>query len=144
MSEPAAPASADAMFSQVYDRLKAMAGRRLAMGPRGTLDTTVLVHDLYLRMSRRDGLAFAHPAQFFTYAARAMRHLLRDRARDRLRQRAGGDWVRITLTGGDTRLAIEGAEQALALSGEGAGLSWTRTGALMCGSKRIRSKSTFM
>jgi RNA polymerase sigma factor (TIGR02999 family) len=115
MSEPAAPATADAMFSQVYDRLKAMAGRRLAMGPRGTLDTTVLVHDLYLRMSRRDGLAFSHPAQFFTYAARAMRHLLRDRARDRLRQRAGGDWVRITLTGGDTRLAIEGAEQALAL-----------------------------
>ncbi len=115
MVDSAAPLNADAMFALVYDRLKAMAGRRLAMGARGTLETTVLVHDLYLRMSTSEGLAFQHPAQFFTYAARAMRHLLADRARDRLRQRAGGDWARITLTGGDERLAVESAEQALAL-----------------------------
>jgi RNA polymerase sigma factor (TIGR02999 family) len=44
-----------------------------------------------------------------------MRHLLADRARDRLRQRAGGDWARVTLTGADERLAIESAEQALAI-----------------------------
>ncbi|HEY4350915.1 MAG TPA: sigma-70 family RNA polymerase sigma factor, partial [Paraburkholderia sp.] len=56
-----------------------------------------------------------HQAQFFAYAARAMRHLLADRARDRLRQRAGGEWVRITLTGGSQQFAIESAEQALAL-----------------------------
>ena len=112
---PASPQSADAMFTQVYDRLKAMAGRRIAMGARGTLDTTVLVHDLYLRMSAKDGLTFEHPAQFFTYAARAMRHLLADRARDRLRLCAGGDWARVTLTGGDERLAVDSAEQALAL-----------------------------
>jgi len=44
-----------------------------------------------------------------------MRHLLSDRARDRLRLRAGGDQARITLTGGDMQLAIDSAEQALAL-----------------------------
>jgi RNA polymerase sigma factor (TIGR02999 family) len=44
-----------------------------------------------------------------------MRHLLADRARDRLRQRAGGEWIRITLTGGSQQFAIESAEQALAL-----------------------------
>ncbi|MBK7013783.1 MAG: hypothetical protein IPH43_15040 [Xanthomonadales bacterium] len=44
-----------------------------------------------------------------------MRHLLADRARDRLRQRAGGDWLRTTLTGSDYRLAIDSAEQALAV-----------------------------
>ena len=32
-----------------------------------------------------------------------------------MRLRAGGDWVRVTLTGGDDRFAIENAEQALAL-----------------------------
>jgi RNA polymerase sigma factor (TIGR02999 family) len=107
--------SADALFDTVYARLKAMAGRQLARGQaQASLDTTALVHELYLRVSTNRELQFAHPAQFFAYAARAMRHLLRDRARDRLRQRAGGGWVRITLTGSEP-IAITSAEQALAL-----------------------------
>ncbi|MDZ3824740.1 MAG: ECF-type sigma factor [Pseudoxanthomonas sp.] len=110
-----APRSADQLFVEVYDRLKAMAGRRLAAGPRGTLDTTGLVHELYLRMNAGERLRFSHPAQFFTYAARAMRHLLTDRARVRLSQRAGGEWLQVTLTGSDPDLAIASAEQALAL-----------------------------
>ena len=114
-AHPSAPLGTDALFAQVYDRLKAMAGRRLNHAARGTLDTTALVHELYLRIGSRDGLSFTHPDQFFTYAAQAMRHLLADRARDRLRQRAGGDWQRTTLTGSDFRLAIDSAEQALAL-----------------------------
>jgi len=111
----AAAFSADALFDAVYARLKAMAGRQLAGRERGSIDTTALVHELYLRVSSRQELKFEHPAQFFAYAARAMRHLLCDRARDRLRQRAGGDWQKVTLTGGDQRLAIDDAEQALAL-----------------------------
>ncbi len=104
----------DVLFGQVYDRLKAMAGRQLGAG-RDTLDATGLVHELYLRIGSDHDLVFAHQNQFFTYAARAMRHLLADRARDRLRQRAGGDWVRTTLTGSDWRLALDSAEQALDL-----------------------------
>ena len=114
-AEAASPQSTDALFAQVYDRLKAMAGKRLSQGSRGTLDTTALVHDLYLRIGAHGDLEFAHPHQFFSYAARAMRHLLADRARDRLRLRAGGDWMRTTLTGSDYRLAIDSAEQALAV-----------------------------
>lgn len=109
------PLETDALFSEVYSRLKAMAGKRLSQGPRGTLDTTALVHDLYLRIGKNRDVSFAHPNQFFTYAARAMRHLLADRARDRLRLRAGGDWVRTTLTGNDYRLALESAEEAMQL-----------------------------
>jgi RNA polymerase sigma factor (TIGR02999 family) len=108
------PLGADAMFTQVYERLKAMAGRSLAMGSLGTHETTMIEHELYMRLSGNDGLAFELPEQFFVYAASAMRHLLADRARDRLRQRAGGDWARVTLTGADERLAIDSAEQALA------------------------------
>jgi len=108
--------TADALFGEVYERLKAMAGSHLARGrANSTLDTTALVHELYLRVSSQRELAFAQPVQFFAYAARAMRHLLSDRARDRLRLRAGGEWVRVTLTGSDDRFAIENAEQALAL-----------------------------
>jgi len=108
--------SADDLFAVVYARLKAMAGRRLlARGRGGTLDTTALVHELYLRVHTQGDLQFAHPSKFFAYAARAMRHLLSDRARDRLRQRVGGGWVQVTLTGGDEHLAISSAEQAISL-----------------------------
>jgi RNA polymerase sigma factor (TIGR02999 family) len=121
VAQPANQASVametDALFTEVYDRLKAMAGKRLSQGARGTLDTTALVHDLYLRIGSQRALTFSHPNQFFTYAARAMRHLLADRARDRLRLRAGGDWMRTTLTGSDYRLAVDSAEEALALEG---------------------------
>jgi RNA polymerase sigma factor (TIGR02999 family) len=106
----------DALFASVYDRLKAMASRRLTARERGAaLDTTALVHELYLRINTRGDLVFEHPAKFFDYAARAMRHLLIDHARERLSQRAGGDWVQVTLTGSDDRLTIESAEQAIAM-----------------------------
>lgn len=109
--------STDALFVTVYSRLKAMAARQLAGRRNATLDTTELVHELYLRMGQREALHFEHPAQFFTYAARAMRHLLINRARDRLRLCAGGQWVRITLDDLDIKLALDTAEQAIALDG---------------------------
>jgi RNA polymerase sigma factor (TIGR02999 family) len=113
----ARPAASEPIsFEAVYERLKQLAHRQLARGSQGTLDTTALVHEVYLRMSSVGGLAFEHSGQFFVYAARAMRHLLINRARDRMRQKAGGDWVRVTLEGNaDPGLAIASAEQALAI-----------------------------
>lgn len=106
----------EGLFDAVYDRLKVLASRQLARGARGTLDTTALVHELYLRVCESRELAFEHPAQFFSYAARAMRHLLIDRARAHLRQKAGGDWIRTTLTASvDDQTGIASAEQAIAL-----------------------------
>ena len=105
----------DALFAEVYDRLKAMASRQLAARARDSLDTTAVVHELYLRFGAKRNLAFAERAQFFAYAARAMRHLLLDRARDRKRLHAGGGWHATTLDGDDARLALESAEEALAL-----------------------------
>jgi len=113
--EAGAPQGADALFDAVYERLKAMASRQLAGHARDTLDTTALVHELYLRVGAQRELAFEHPGQFFAYAARAMRNLLINRARDRLSQRAGGEWVRIKLTDGDERLALDTAEHVLNL-----------------------------
>ena len=108
--------SADTLFADVYARLKAMAGKQLQRSAaNSTLQTTGLVHELYLRMCGSRELLFESQAQFFTYAARAMRHLLADRARDRMTQQSGGAWVQITLTSSDTQLALESAEQAIAL-----------------------------
>ena len=103
-------------FEAVYERLKGMAHKHLAAGARGTLDTTGLVHELYLRMDGGNPLKFEHQAQFFAYAARAMRHLLLNRARDGMRQKAGGEWARITFASADeAALTVASAEQALAL-----------------------------
>lgn len=96
---PARIEPTDAMFMQVYDRLKAMAGRqRFKAGQPASLCTTEIVHELFLRMSSEDGPRFGHQLEFFAYAARAMRHVLVDLARHRATQKGGGDLVRIALT----------------------------------------------
>jgi RNA polymerase sigma factor (TIGR02999 family) len=96
MSEPlpidAAPARAtDALFAAVYARLKAMASRQRARAGNATQNTTALVHELYLKLNASRELKFDSPAQFFDYAAQAMRHILVDRARERMALKRGGD-----------------------------------------------------
>lgn len=115
--EPAtSTAPGSVAFDAVYDQLKKLASRQLTRGAHNTLDTTALVHEVYLRLDGGRQLAFEHPAQFFSYAARAMRHVLVDRARGRMRQKAGGDWVKVTFTANaESQPALESAEQALAL-----------------------------
>ena len=93
----APPDAADALFVEVYDRLKAMASRELARSDGATLNTTALVHELYVKICAGQELQFADPAQFFGYAAQAMRHILVDRARQRLRIKRGGGAVAVEL-----------------------------------------------
>lgn len=118
MSTPAnsvATPALNALFSEVYGQL-----RRLARGQRAaghdTLNTTALVHELYLQMSSgNESRRFAEPRQFYAYAARAMRHLLVDRARARARIKRGGDLQRVDLTESAPDVDRVGPEQALAL-----------------------------
>jgi len=85
----------NALFAQLYEDLRRLAQAQIA--PSDTLNTTALVHELYMRVSERSDLCFADQQAFFAYAARAMRHLLVDRARARLRLKRGAgtqalDW----------------------------------------------------
>jgi len=76
------------MFRMIYGELRRIARRQLAGLSRGaTIDTTSLVHDSYLRLI---GPAASHVetrAHFLNLAARAMRQILCDYARRRLRTR---------------------------------------------------------
>lgn len=105
----------DQLFGDVYDELKRMAHHRLSAGRERALDTTELVHELYLRMGSGRTLQFERRAEFFSYAARAMRHLLLDRARDCQRLRAGGGWLRVTLDADDAAMAIGQADEVIAI-----------------------------
>ena len=117
-SAPPIPAlTSNALFEQVYDRLKAMAGNQLRQQERTpTLNTTMLVHELYMRIGQKP--QFSDPAQFFAYAARAMRHLLLDRSRARLSEKGGGLSFRVEMPNqhADEAIAIESAHEAMALS----------------------------
>jgi RNA polymerase sigma factor (TIGR02999 family) len=96
--QPVDVVETDSVFIDVYDRLKAMASRqRLRDGSAATLCTTELVHEAYLRMGEAN-YRYKHDAQFFAYAARAMRHVLTDAARRRIQPKRGGDLARLTLT----------------------------------------------
>lgn len=113
----------EVLFEQLYARLKAMASRQLGRHGAATLQTTALVHEAYLRMRKAGGLAFAEREQLFAYAAHAMRHLLLDRARDRLRATEGA--LAVPLQTDDPRLSVDGAEEAIALDAALTGLAKT-------------------
>jgi RNA polymerase sigma factor (TIGR02999 family) len=108
----------------VYDELRKLAAARLAREPsERSLQATELVHEAYLRLvGNRPGRPFEGRAHFFAAAAVAMRRILVDRARDRRRQKRGGDYrrVRISLDDlsgdppGDDLLALDDALTALA------------------------------
>ena len=83
--------AADALFAALYAELHRLAGRQLA-GGRTTLGTTTLLHEAYLKLSRREGIRFPDRARFMAYASRVMRRLVIDHARRRQARKRGGDF----------------------------------------------------
>ena len=72
----------DALFTAVYPELRQLAHRQLAsVGPRRTLGTTALVHELYLKLSASCSLDARDREHFLAISARAMRQIIVDAAR---------------------------------------------------------------
>jgi RNA polymerase sigma factor (TIGR02999 family) len=85
-------------FTALYTDLRKLAHARLRRGDTPTLlDTTALVHESYLRFLRAGNACFQDRAHFLAYAARVMRSVIVDFARERAAQRRGGADVRVTL-----------------------------------------------
>ncbi len=91
--------AATELLPLVYDELRALAAHYMqAERPSHTLQATALVHEAYVRLVGSGSLAFEGRQHFFAVAARAMRRLLVNHARDRAAcKRGGGGWERITL-----------------------------------------------
>ena len=90
-------AASEALFAALYSELHRMAKRELS-SRRGfvTIGVTTLLHEAYIRMSDRDGIAFPDRARFMAYAARVMRGLIIDHVRRRRANKRGG-LVKITV-----------------------------------------------
>jgi RNA polymerase sigma factor (TIGR02999 family) len=96
----------------VYDELRVIAHRQLASQARGgTLSTTALVHEAYLKLVDQSHADWRDRAHFLAVASLAMRHVLVDRAKARSTLKRGGERRRITLD--DAHIAVDDQPDAL-------------------------------
>jgi RNA polymerase sigma factor (TIGR02999 family) len=110
------PEGSSQLFGALYAELHRLAERQLRRGGASlTLSTTTLLHEAYLDIAAREGVAFPDRARFMSYAARAMRGVVIDHARRSAAQKRGGGAFDITLgdTGGAAAPLV--AEQAVEL-----------------------------
>ena len=88
--------AADELLRLVYGELRKLAAAKMAQEKPGhTLQPTALVHEAWLRLSASTGQKWHGRDHFFRAAAEAMRRILVDSARRKLRQRHGGGLERV-------------------------------------------------
>src|ERR1043166_3562606 len=104
--------AADRLLPLIYEQLRAIAQQRMA-GERQfhTLQATALVHEAYLRLMGDRNVSWADRGHFFHAAARAMRRILIEYARQRGRLKRGGECKRLPLERVD--LAVEEDPESL-------------------------------
>ena len=84
------PGAMDSLFSRVYENLRDVARRqRRGWDGHQTLNTTALVHEVYLRLVDQREVDWEGRAHFMGVAARAMRRLLVDHARRKKARKRG-------------------------------------------------------
>jgi RNA polymerase sigma factor (TIGR02999 family) len=84
------PLARDQLFSELYGELRQLARAKLKRQPELTLlDTTVLVHESYLRLLKSGALPLQHKGQFMAYASQVMRSVIVDAVRERFAAQRG-------------------------------------------------------
>jgi RNA polymerase sigma factor (TIGR02999 family) len=84
-------AALDRLIPVVYEELRRVARRRLrGESPEHALQSTALVHEVYLRLVELDRMTLSSRTHFFALAARLMRQILVDHARRRDADKRGG------------------------------------------------------
>jgi len=89
----------DQLMPLLYDALRQLAHRQLRRErPDGTIGTTALVHEAYLRLVDQKRARIEGRNHFFSLAARMMRRVLVDEARKRQADKRGAGAPRIPLS----------------------------------------------
>lgn len=92
------PGAQEQLYSRLYGELQDLA--RAKLGPdfsRMQLDAAGLVHEAYLRLAQQQRLPASSRQAFFAYAARVMRSVIVDQARERQASKRGSGVAEITL-----------------------------------------------
>lgn len=113
----------DVLFDHVYNELHDLAHRQLErLRPGQTLNTTALVHEVYLKLVDQSAATWEDRTHFFSVAAKAMRHIIINYARDQTAEKRGGGAEHVSFEEGrmapresaETLVAIDRALDALA------------------------------
>ena len=84
------PQALDRLTTAIYSDLRRIAAGVLRGNATPTVQPTVLVHDLYLKLPTLQQMDWRSRAQFFNIAARVMRNIAVDYARKRRAAKRGG------------------------------------------------------
>src|SRR5262245_8233530 len=86
------------LFPLIYEELRALAHRqRRRWSGDTTLNTTALVHELYLKFEDQKRIGSQGRAHFFAVASKAMRHILSNYARERRAKKRGDGVANVSL-----------------------------------------------
>jgi RNA polymerase sigma factor (TIGR02999 family) len=98
-SETGDALATEKLLPLVYEELRRPAAARMGRErPGQTLQATALVHEAWLQLGQSDRRAWRGREHFFSAAAEAMRRILVDNARRKLRARHGGQMERAEIT----------------------------------------------
>jgi RNA polymerase sigma factor (TIGR02999 family) len=101
----------DRLIEIAYEDLRRIASRNLrGWRPRHTIETTALVHELYMRLAGVGENTWGGRAQFFAFCSKAMRHILIDFARRRQAMKRGGAHIQVPLEENSASVDEEAAE----------------------------------
>ena len=98
----------DQIIPLVYEDLRRIARRRLARHGGAADHVTTVVHEAYLKLANSVPKASSR-AHLLAIAARAMRQVLVDQARDRKARKRGHGWEATTLTDGAWSIELDPA-----------------------------------
>ena len=102
------------LFAGLYAELHTLARSRVhRTTPITLLDTTALLHESYLRLTKLGTLKVTSRAHFLAYAARAMRSIIVDFGRQRLAERRGGGAPEVPLDTESAQSISSGEEEVL-------------------------------
>lgn len=96
MARDGEPAHLGTVFEALYPELRRLANSRM-YGNESTFTPTVLVHELFLRISQGSPLSLADRNHFFAASAKAMRWIMVEHARQRAADKRGGGQVMVAL-----------------------------------------------
>ncbi len=105
------PDAAGALLAQVYAELRQLARAKMAREQPGhTLQPTALVHEAWLRLGAQ---SFENRAHFFGAAAEAMRRILVESARRKLREKRGAGAEHVDVDDLEIAAPTENADELL-------------------------------
>ena len=114
--QPVEIQTTEQLLPLVYAELRRLAAHKMANeNPAQTLQPTALVHEAWLKLGGEQSRHWNNRNHFFAAAAEAMRRILTDNAKRKLRVRHGGGQQRVDLDNCETASESE-ADHILAVS----------------------------